>query len=326
MGSDMLAGGGILTGKTGWSPWAVSLTVHMAVVLALLSIRATIDTARPAPERKEILMPLIYRPPTPIRPALREVVRTLQPIPPPKPARVIPVRQMSAVITESPRPATITAPQPVSEAALLEVPLAQSRLKAPDLPWRPAPPALPVKTGVFGDPGQAPNGHTPAPRLEVQTGAFGGPVGNARPLNGAAHGSGVHTGDFGDATNSGSPSGNAKPVVVTDAGFGSATPQAAAPRRVEASAPVETPVEVLWKPKPAYTDEARAKKLEGDVTLAVVFQATGTVHVVRVVRGLGSGLDESARTAAEQIRFRPGKKDGVPVDQTALVLIKFELS
>jgi hypothetical protein len=58
----------------------------------------------------------------------------------------------------------------------------------------------------------------------------------------------------------------------------------------------------------------------------VVFRAAGDVHVIRVVRGLGSGLDESARTAAEQIHFRPGKKDGVAVDRTGLVTITFELS
>jgi TonB family protein len=68
------------------------------------------------------------------------------------------------------------------------------------------------------------------------------------------------------------------------------------------------------------------KKLEGAVTLEVVFHVTGEVQVLRVVHGLGSGLDESARTAARQIRFRPGKKDGVPVDRTGLVQITFELS
>ena len=85
-------------------------------------------------------------------------------------------------------------------------------------------------------------------------------------------------------------------------------------------------MEVLWKPKPVYTDEARAKKLEGNVTLEVIFHASGQVEVLRVRSGLGSGLDQSARAAAEQIRFRPGKKDGVPVDKPGLVLITFELS
>ena len=62
------------------------------------------------------------------------------------------------------------------------------------------------------------------------------------------------------------------------------------------------------------------------MTLEVIFRATGQVEVLRVKSGLGSGLDQSARTAAEQIRFRPGKKDGVPVDKTGLVQITFELS
>jgi TonB family protein len=113
--------------------------------------------------------------------------------------------------------------------------------------------------------------------------------------------------------------------VVAAAGFGSTAVQNAPAHRVEAGA-AETPVEVIWKPKPLYTEEARAKKLEGNVTLEVVFRATGEVQVIRVVRGLGSGLDESARSAAEQIRFHPGKKDGVPVDRTGLVQITFELS
>jgi TonB family protein len=99
-----------------------------------------------------------------------------------------------------------------------------------------------------------------------------------------------------------------------------------APTRRVDSTPSETPVEVLWKPKPVYTEEARAKKLEGNVAVEVIFHANGEVQVVRVTRGLGSGLDESAKAAAQQIKFRPGKKDGVPVDRTGLVLITFELS
>ena len=56
------------------------------------------------------------------------------------------------------------------------------------------------------------------------------------------------------------------------------------------------PVEILFKPKPVYTDEARCKKIEGDVLLQVVFTASGEVKVERVVQGLGYGLDESAET------------------------------
>ncbi len=112
---------------------------------------------------------------------------------------------------------------------------------------------------------------------------------------------------------------------MADAGFGNAAAQGSARRSVQ-TAPAETPVEVLWKPKPVYTEEARAKRIQGNVTLEVVFRASGEIHVNRVVRGLGSGLDESARAAAEQIRFRPSRKDGVAVDYTGMVQIVFELS
>jgi TonB family protein len=323
---DMLATGENVRSKGGTLPWAASLTVHFAALFALLLIPATTAPPLTTPEHNTVVIPLIYRPPTPIRPVPKEFARTplLVPrsIPQPRPVRAVEVREMPAMISEHPRPATIVAPTPVTEAVAPEVPLAQPKLKVVDLPSRPEP----VKTGVFGGPGQTPNGHTPAPRLEVQTGGFGGPAGNAPPSNAAASGSGVQTGGFGDATSSGLSSGNRRPALVADAGFGSGTLQAAPPRRAETSAPAETPVEVLWKPKPVYTDEARAKKLEGDVTLEVVFRASGSVQVVRVVHGLGHGLDESARTAAEQIRFRPGKKDGVPVDRTGLVLITFEMS
>jgi TonB family protein len=86
------------------------------------------------------------------------------------------------------------------------------------------------------------------------------------------------------------------------------------------------PVEILAKPKPIYTDEARAKKIEGDVLLQVVFTASGEVRVERVVQGLGYGLDQSAEAAARQIRFRPALQGGQPVDFAAVVHITFELA
>jgi len=41
---------------------------------------------------------------------------------------------------------------------------------------------------------------------------------------------------------------------------------------------------------------------------------------------LGHGLDEAASHAAEQIRFKPAKRDGQPSDYTALVHIVFQLA
>jgi TonB family protein len=86
------------------------------------------------------------------------------------------------------------------------------------------------------------------------------------------------------------------------------------------------PAEILSKPTPIYTDEARAKRIEGEVLLEVVFEAGGKLRVVKIVRGLGHGLDDSAVRAAEQIRFKPALKDGQPSDSTAVVHIIFQLA
>jgi TonB family protein len=85
-------------------------------------------------------------------------------------------------------------------------------------------------------------------------------------------------------------------------------------------------VEVIYKPTPAYTEDARAQRIEGEVTLEVEFSAAGQVRVLRVVRGLGHGLDEMAQRAAEQIRFKPATSKGVPVDFRANLTILFRLT
>ena len=89
---------------------------------------------------------------------------------------------------------------------------------------------------------------------------------------------------------------------------------------------IDVPVEILFKPTPAYTDEARALGLEGDVVLEVEFCASRQVRVLRVVRGMGHGLDESAARAAGQIRFKPAQAGGKPVDFRATLRIVFRLT
>src|SRR5581483_3746338 len=89
---------------------------------------------------------------------------------------------------------------------------------------------------------------------------------------------------------------------------------------------IDDPVEILTKPTPTYTDEARALKIEGDVVLDVDFTAAGEVHVLGVVRGLGHGLDEAATRAALGMRFKPAQSAGRPVDFRTTVHIVFRLA
>ena len=114
--------------------------------------------------------------------------------------------------------------------------------------------------------------------------------------------------------------------TVATGGFGSEQVVHSGPKIAQAEGPATTAVEITYKPQPVYTDEARSLKLEGEVLLEVTFNANGTLHVNRVVRGLGHGLDEAAIAAANKMRFKPAQRMGQPVDSTAVVHVLFQLA
>ena len=87
---------------------------------------------------------------------------------------------------------------------------------------------------------------------------------------------------------------------------------------------VTAPV-VIERVTPQYTDEARAARIAGVVSLECVVKKDGTVSVTKVIEGLGYGLDENARAAVEQFRFRPGMKDGEPVNVAFVAKINFHI-
>jgi TonB family protein len=88
---------------------------------------------------------------------------------------------------------------------------------------------------------------------------------------------------------------------------------------------VKAPV-VLFQPLPAYTEEARKARAEGIVVIQAVIRRDGTVDSIKVLRGLGYGLDESAiHTIADKWRFRPGTRNGEAVDVQANIEVSFRL-
>ncbi len=114
---------------------------------------------------------------------------------------------------------------------------------------------------------------------------------------------------------------------VKRGGFGDGMVAAKKPTaRSRPTANPDQPVEVLSKVKPTYTDDARRMHIEGEVVLEVTFVASGRLRVLRVVGGLGHGLDEAAIEAAEKIRFKPALRDGRPVDYTATLRVVFRLA
>jgi len=84
--------------------------------------------------------------------------------------------------------------------------------------------------------------------------------------------------------------------------------------------------EILSKPRPDYTEEARKAKVTGIVLLSGIIRKDGTIDSIKVVRGLGYGLDESAiHTVTNRWRFRPATRNGAPIDHPATIEIDFNL-
>lgn len=87
---------------------------------------------------------------------------------------------------------------------------------------------------------------------------------------------------------------------------------------------ISAPV-VLSKRDPEYAEVARAAKYQGTVLLGVEVGSDGLAHNIKVLRGLGMGLDEKAVEAVTQWTFRPGMKDGEPVTVAASIEVNFRL-
>jgi TonB family protein len=271
----------------------------------------------------------------------------------------IPVPKIQAEPVE-PRPQAMRVPaeivrkkQPEPEEKAPEVTLAAKKEMLPEA--KVVIPHAPVKTNVFSNGSSATPTMAAAPQ-KVQTGGFGEPNGvpsNDRtghpvtiasagsfdlpPGPGYGNGTGgaqgkrgvVASAGFGNGVATGDGTGvSSSRAVVKQAGFGDADVAVASiPKTKTAEAVVKTlPVEITFKPRPIYTDEGRQLKIEGEVLLDVIFTANGQIHIVKVVHGLGHGLDESAVKAAEKIQFKPAQKDGHPADFEAVLHIEFQLA
>ena len=272
-----------------------------------------------------------------------------------EPQRQLPRPVLTAKLDPPPTALRLPAPQPrpkpaVEDTRAPEVKIAEKKVDLPPMST-PIPKQI-VRTNLFSTGSSAPQTIERAPE-KVQTGGFGDPNGvparttQTRAVNiaqaggfdmpvgpGNGNGTGGSNGARGVVASSGFGGGVAIPdthasarSTVQQAGFGDANAAPAnVPSHAVAIAPKIIPAEILSKPVPVYTDEARAKRIEGEVLLEVVLEASGKVQVLRVVRGLGHGLDEAAVHAAEQIRFKPALKDGQPADSSAVLHIIFQLA
>jgi TonB family protein len=85
---------------------------------------------------------------------------------------------------------------------------------------------------------------------------------------------------------------------------------------------VTAPKVLVFHPA-AYTATAAAQRVEGLVTVEAAVDTDGRVSVLRIINGLGFGLDESAIAALQTWRFSPADRNSVPVPVIARIDVEF---
>ena len=330
-----------------------SVVLHGIGIVALATMAQWLPT--PHIERQETKVTPLYVPATPPPPPVEKIAppppKIVARLEPPKITLPAPPPDLPR-IEEKPKPVEIVkAPEPVPpkpqpKKEIVTGTFANNEMAAPVRPKKevvtdnfasgssaPATlqkPAHEVQTGGFGDPNGVKSTSDKKGQVTLaRMGSFDLPSG---PGNG--NGTGGAHGARGTIASAGFGNGIAGPGEgdrqrggkVVQTGFGELTPAAPVAKAHTEEKSSLTPVEIVFKPAPVYTQEARQMHLEGEVLVRVTFGAAGDLRVEQVVRGLGHGLDEAALRAAQQIRFRPARRNGQAYDSTALVHIVFELA
>jgi TonB family protein len=326
-----------------WTEFVLSYGTQAVVIAILVWIPVLHPEILESPKKDYHAIELV---PTPV-----PVNHTPQRQLPPKPVLV-------AEIDPPPAALRLPAPQPQPKPKVEDTPPPEVKVATKKLDLPPSTPRAipkPVVLNAFSTGSSAPQTIERAPE-KVQTGGFGDPNGvpakttQTRAINiaqsggfdmptGPGYGNGtggakgargvVASTGFGNGVATGNASASAPRAVVRQAGFGDAdvpAPPTVQARPAAQAAAKIVPAEILSKPVPIYTEEARAKRIEGEVLLEVVLEASGKLRVLRVVRGLGHGLDDAAVHAAEQIRFKPALQDGQPSDSTVVLHVIFQLA
>lgn len=102
-------------------------------------------------------------------------------------------------------------------------------------------------------------------------------------------------------------------VLLLSAFFYAQVPSSAGASVYHVGAGVSAP-KMMYYPTCEMPELARKLRAQGNVTLSLVVTAEGTIRDVRVVKSAGYGMDELAVDCLQKSRFKPGEKDGTPVD------------
>jgi TonB family protein len=327
--------------------FSVSSLVQIPLVVLVLWFVAAPPRHRESEGTKSVEVALVT-PPAAIVPRQKKAFRLL---PERRPNRIV-EHTIPVPKPILPREARIIPPKPLRQAVTLPrtppIAPAEAAEFKPVIPkWKPQ-----MRLGRFAS--SRARATVKLPQRKVETGGFGNPSG----ISGEAKSEGdvAQLGSFDrpEGPGSGNGTGAAKGArgMVASAGFGDGI--AAAPDGATASRAGQTgsagftdaqsmtrvsshpksqlevtaflPVEITSKPDPVYTDEARRLHIEGEVILRVDFTASGQVRVLDVEQRLGHGLDQAAARAAQEIQFKPARRNGRPVDTDATLHILFRLA
>lgn len=97
------------------------------------------------------------------------------------------------------------------------------------------------------------------------------------------------------------------------------------PDRFSQNDPNFTDVKILSKPRVGYTDLARTNGTQGLIKLAVMFDASGKIEHILVLKGLPHGLSEKAIEAARKIEFEPASENSNPVSTVKIIQYGFTI-
>jgi protein TonB len=210
-------------------------------------------------------------------------------------------------------------------------------LNAPPTPQPPLPPSAKRADGGGGHAGVAPvtRGTPPPPAVQQLVPPEVKPVEDAKlpvmttvdvqadareeilPAAGIVSASAAPAASLGDGIGSGVGHGNGAGL-----GAGAGGNMGGGIRHIGGGVSAPVP---LYTPDAEFSEEGRKQKVAGNVLVYLEVNAEGRPQNVRVLRGIGMGLDEKAIEAVKQYRFKPAMENGKPVTVAMHVEVNFQI-
>ena len=93
---------------------------------------------------------------------------------------------------------------------------------------------------------------------------------------------------------------------------------------IQVGGDVIAPVKTV-NPQPQYTEIARKARVQGVVIVQAIIDKQGNVTDVKLLKGLGMGLDQAAMEAMKKWKFEPATLNGKPVSVYYNLTVNFRL-